>query len=337
MPCRPLALDLFCCSGGSTTGLETAGFDVIGIDHKPSAHWTGSGELHEADLSTADAVEAVIRAFRPDFVSSSPPCQRFSSATPTKNRLDHPDLIASTREGILRTGVPAWIENVATDAVPFTGFWVMLCGIHVGLWNLKRHRRFELIGWRTQQPYHDGGLCMYGPAGDGRDTTGVYGFVDAPGSERAKREVLCVVNAGTLWRDEPSGPDVEGRAEYRRQRRVAVAGHGAPDAAQSARYKRREVYTIAGDGGCSPGFGGDKAKRAEWRKRREIATVVSWGGPNDHSISRSLGQNRPGPECIRWREALGWIDGPRDRYSLAQCVPPAYAHWLGERFLEAAP
>ncbi len=45
------------------------------------------------------------------------------------------------------------------------------------------------------------------------------------------------------------------------------------------------------------------------------------------------GQNRPGPECVRWREALGWLDGPKDRYSLAQAVPPAYAAWLGYAFL----
>ena len=331
---KPLALDLFCCSGGVTVGLERAGFDVIGVDlcrsqlpkdhplynrEDGTQHWCGSGEVHMADLSTADAVEGVIRAFAPDFVTSSPPCQRFSTATPTKNRMDHPDLIASTREGIKRTGVPGWIENVATDAVPLTGFWVMLCGIHVGLWNLKRHRRFELIGWRTRQLHHDNGLCMYGLGDDGvprnvvslhngsmgsnqrkaRETTGVYGVVDAPDSERARRNIESVHEGSN--------------ARAARQRRVAVAvavaGHGAPDAEQSARYKRRAICTVTGENGVN--------------------------GPKDENGVRQWGQNRPGPECIRWREAMGWLDGPRDRYSLAQAIPPAYAEWLGRRFLEA--
>lgn len=337
---KPLALDLFCCAGGSTTGLEAAGFDVIGIDHKPSHHWTGSGEVHEADLSTADAVEAVIRAFAPDFVSSSPPCQRFSTATPTANRADHPDLIASTREGIVRSGAPAWIENVATDAVPFTGFWIMLCGTHVGLWNLKRHRRFELIGWRTQQPYHDNGLCMYE-----RDVTGVYGFVDAPTSERARRNVESIHDGSEM---------TNSRKARVRRAVVHCAGEGSQamttDPSVAKQRHRRLVSTISGDGGCSPGFGGDKAKRAEWRKGkgRVVVTVAGegWGATPGGSRAAKLrvasgmtteeayAQNRPGPECIRWRRAMGWIDGPKDRYSLAQAVPPAYAEWLGRRFLE---
>lgn len=340
-----------------TVGLERAGFDVIGVDWCPSQHprapgkkapgdgsrfWCGSGELHMADLSTADAVEAVIRAFRPDFVASSPPCQRFSTATPTASRMDHPDLIASTRAGIVASGVPGWIENVATDAVPLTGFWVMLCGsMFPELYHLKRHRRFELIGWRTPQPWHNSRLCLYG-------------------SDAHEPCDLC--------RD---------LAPSTRRVAVAVAGNGPPDAEQSARYKsrretvsvvqnancdrgsrrggqyKRDVVTVVGEGNTTPGFNGDKAKRAEWRRTRngarEVVSVAGDGsgnrgrGPHRKTLTlvanqgegpgQACGQNRAGEKCIRWRTALAWLDGPVDRYSLRQAIPPAYAEFLGRKFL----
>lgn len=220
---RPRALDLFCCAGGCTKGLEAAGFDVIGIDWKPSQHWTGHGELHQADLSTAEAVEAIIRAFAPDLVSASPPCQRYSSATPSSALHRHADLLDSTRRGICAAGVPGWIENVPGAPLEAS---VLLCGsMFEKTLGVRRHRLFELIGWWTLEPHH--GTCTRG----------------------------------------------------------------------------RSVVTIAGNGGHGPG--------------------------------QKHGQNSTGPECIRWREALGWIDGPRDRYSLAQAIPPAYAEWLGRRFLES--
>lgn len=250
---RPLALDLFCCSGGSTVGLERAGFDVIGIDHKPSQHWCGAGELHEADLSTADAVESVIRAFAPDFVSASPPCQANSVATAKHTRERHANLIASTREGMVRTGVPGWIENVPPIArirwPELVRPDVVLCGsMFPETPRLRRHRHFELIEWYVFTPPHWN--CTFEP--------------------------------------------------------ISVAGKGPPDRHQAARYKaRRAVITATGNG---PTGGADR--------------------------NGFVGQNRPGPECIRWREAMGWLDGPRDRYSLAQAIPPAYAEWLGRRFLE---
>lgn len=320
---RPLALDLFCCSGGSTTGLERAGFDVIGVDHKPSQHWTGSGELHQADLSTADAVANVIRAFRPDFVSSSPPCQFASTATPSAARAKHPNLIPSTREGILRSGVPGWIENVEAARPHFRGWWVLLCGsMFPETYHLQRHRLFETIGWKLPQPHHNKLLCKRGSDGH------------APCA-------LC----------EDLAPSV-------RRMAVAVAGNGPPDAAQTARYKRerRDIVTVVGEGNCAPGFGGNKEKRAAWRRGRngvrEVISVAGDGsgnggrGPRRKTLTLAgnqgegpgqlCGQNRAGVECIRWRTALGWLDGPRDRYSLRECVPPVYAEALGQAFLAGA-
>lgn len=289
---RPLALDLFCCAGGATTGLERAGFDVIGVDWKPSQHWTGTGEVHEADLSTADAVEAVIRAFKPDFVASSPPCQFASHATPTEARARHANLIPSTREGIIRSGVPGWIENVEAARPHFRGWWVLLCG---SMWpetyHLQRHRIFECIGWKTPQPRHDRLLCRKGS--DAHETCDLCRDL-APSDRR-----MAVA--------------------------VAVAGNGPPDAEQSARYKRgrngvREVISVAGDGSGNRGRG----------PRRKTLTIA---GNQGEGPVQTCGQNRAGIECIRWRTALGWLDGPRDRYSLRQCLAPAYAEFLGRAFL----
>lgn len=265
---RPLALDLFCCAGGATTGLERAGFDVIGVDWKPSHHWTGAGEVHEADLSTADAVEAIIRAFKPNFVASSPPCQAFSMATPTRSRGNHADLIPAAREGITRTGVPGWIENVHGAPLHHA---IRLCGsMFPATQRLRRHRFFELIGWFTFEPSHDD--CLYE-----RDS-GVW------------REVESLHNGST------GNNTRKGRI---RRAALQLTGHGAPG--RLYRAKRENVVTMAGNGGHGPG--------------------------------QEPGQNNTGPDCINWREAMGWIDGPRDRYSLAQAIPPAYAEWLGHAFL----
>lgn len=245
---RPLALDLFCCAGGIAVGLERAGFDVVGIDWKPSQHWCGAGEVHEADLSTAEAVEAVIRAFEPDFVNASPPCQANSVATGTRARAAHPRLIGSTREGMLRAGVPGMIENVPpTRAARWPEIVrpdVLLCGaMFEDTRRLRRHRHFELLGWFTFAPPH----------------------------------LNCAV---------------------------------------------RDVVTVCGDNG--PTGGKDRAHR------RRVMTLAGHAG---HGPGQHFGQNRAGVEAIRWREAMGWLDGPKDRYSLAQAIPPAYGEWLGRQFL----
>lgn len=304
---RPLALDLFACSGGSTTGLEAAGFDVIGVDHKPSQHWCGSGELHQADLSTAEAVEAVVRAFAPDLVSASPPCQAFSSATPTKNRGDHPNLIPSTRAGLLAAGVPAWIENVHGAPLHHS---IRLCGsMFPETQKLKRHRFFELLGWFTLEPEHVN--CTFAPvSGDGHgppDLVQSAEYRQRDGS-RQRRGVESVHEGSNA------------RAARQRRETTMISGHGPGGERYAAQRKKREIVTVIGD----------SSQGVQGRERRRSITIAGNQGEGPGQI---CGQNRAGPECIRWREALGWIDGPKHRYSLAQAVPPAYARWLGERFL----
>lgn len=256
------ALDLFCCGGGSTTGLQRAGFRVVGADHKRQKEYPGDDFL-ERDLSTAEAIRAVIDEVRPDFISSSPPCQVFSVATPTRSRGNHANLIPACREAITGSGIPGWIENVSGAPLHHA---IRLCGVMFpDTQALRRHRYFELLGWFAMEPEHVG--CTF-------------------------RSV------------------------------VPVAGHGPQDAAQSTRYAaaRREVVTVAGDGSGNRGRG----------PRRRSVTIAGNGG---HGPGQTPGQNNAGPEAIRWREAMGWLDGPRSRYCLAQAVPPAYAEWLGRAFL----
>ena len=60
------ALDLYCCAGGATRGLQQAGFHVTGIDHKPQCNYCGDvfvladvlTYLATADLSGFDFIWA---------------------------------------------------------------------------------------------------------------------------------------------------------------------------------------------------------------------------------------------------------------------------------------
>jgi DNA (cytosine-5)-methyltransferase 1 len=77
-------VDLFCGCGGLSMGLVGAGFDVqAGFDCWDKALLSYNANLPHAamraDFRTEAAVEAV-RAFSPDFIAGSPPCQDFSSA-----------------------------------------------------------------------------------------------------------------------------------------------------------------------------------------------------------------------------------------------------------------
>ena len=91
---RPLAVDLFCCGGGLSLGLEEAGFEVIlGVDldeyavETHRAHF--GGVSFRADLSDSDEISKIIDALQGitvSLVAGSPPCQPFSRAGSSKIR-----------------------------------------------------------------------------------------------------------------------------------------------------------------------------------------------------------------------------------------------------------
>jgi DNA (cytosine-5)-methyltransferase 1 len=130
---RPRALDLFCCAGGVSVGLQRAGFDVTGVDIHPQPRYRGGVFVQE------DALAYPLDGF--DFIWASPPCQAF-----TKLRVLHPehrapDLIAAVRTRLEASGAAWVIENV--PGAPLRAP-ILLCGsMFPELVALQRHRLFE--------------------------------------------------------------------------------------------------------------------------------------------------------------------------------------------------
>jgi len=134
-------LDLFCCAGGASMGYHLAGFEVIGVDHKPQPNYPFQFFQH-------DAVDFMKRWGREyDFIHASPPCQGYSNHTKEDSEYvnhskgkDEPRLIQTIRE-LIPGDTPYVIENVIGAKKelikPF-----QLCGVMFGL-PFARHRLFE--------------------------------------------------------------------------------------------------------------------------------------------------------------------------------------------------
>lgn len=132
---KPRLLDLFCGAGGCSVGYHRAGFDVTGVDIE--AHPDYPYTLFVADaLHFADEW---LEAGDFDAVHASPPCPRYSTATPAANRDNHPDLVGPIRDKLRAWGGPYVIENV--PGAPLDNP-VTLCGSMFGL-GVRRHRLFE--------------------------------------------------------------------------------------------------------------------------------------------------------------------------------------------------
>lgn len=134
---RPLLLDLFCGAGGAAVGYHRAGFDVVGVDIKPQPHYP-------FEFIQTDAIgylEDWERSWKSPYaaIHASPPCQRYSRATPHRTRGNHPDLVDPTRQLLLKTRLPYVIENVEFAPLPNSA---KVCGSYFGL-PIQRHRLFE--------------------------------------------------------------------------------------------------------------------------------------------------------------------------------------------------
>lgn len=120
-------------------GYHRAGFDVVGVDHKPQPHYPFPFIL-------GDALEFIAEhGHEYDVIHASPPCQAFVSLRWMYNAKQHADLLTPTRDLLEGLGQPYVIENVAT--APMKNY-ITLCGTAFGLGTddaeLWRHRRFEM-------------------------------------------------------------------------------------------------------------------------------------------------------------------------------------------------
>jgi DNA (cytosine-5)-methyltransferase 1 len=132
---RPRLLDLFAGADGCSVGYHRAGFDVEGVDKEP--HPDYPFELHVGDAM--DWLTDPDRLARYDAAHASPPCPRYSTATPLEAHERHPDLIGPVREALRAWGGTYVIENV--PGAPLVNP-THLCGSAFGL-RVQRHRLFE--------------------------------------------------------------------------------------------------------------------------------------------------------------------------------------------------
>ena len=171
MSAKPRLLDLFAGAGGAAMGYSSAGFEVVGVDFKPQPHYP-------FEFIQADALEHLKGFLVPDgwrlfnhfdAIHASPPCQRYSLiARNTGVSMNHPDLVAATRELLIATGLPYVIENVKgsplINPVKINGGAL---GLGSGDMDLPRERHFEL-----SFPFN--GLIPP-PSRQRRHSMGVYG------------------------------------------------------------------------------------------------------------------------------------------------------------------
>lgn len=149
---RHRALDLCCGAGGFSAGLHAAGFDVTGVDSAPQPDYPYRFVL-------ADALTVDLSGY--DVIVASPPCQRWSVATPVHLRESHPDVLTPLRDRLILAGVPYVIENV--PGAPLLDP-ILLCGETLRL-GVRRHRLFESNVSLT------GTGCVH----DAEEIVGVYG------------------------------------------------------------------------------------------------------------------------------------------------------------------
>jgi DNA (cytosine-5)-methyltransferase 1 len=183
-------LDLFCGAGGASMGYHWAGFEIIGVDHKPQPNYPF--RFIRADVFEYLDAEQCLGAF--DAIHASPPCQAFTDLKDMYNARLHADLLTPTRAILPSLGLPYVIENVEGSPMDAT---IVLCGSSFGLGaegaRLQRHRLFE-TNWPLLAP-----PCVHGVA---ERVIGVYG-----GHGRDRRRTANTQDFSTAARRAAMGID----------------------------------------------------------------------------------------------------------------------------------
>lgn len=134
------ALDLCCCAGGATRGLQQAGYHVTGVDIRPQPHYIGDAFVCDDAMAWLRGEREPLDSF--DLIWASPPCQLYSQLTPEDRRSAHANLLPEVLTILRAQPVPYIVENVQGARRYFRNA-VVLCGTMFGL-PIWRHRWFEI-------------------------------------------------------------------------------------------------------------------------------------------------------------------------------------------------
>lgn len=134
------ALDLFCCAGGATRGLQLAGYHVTGVDKNPQPRYVGDRFFQDDALAWLRGEREPLESF--DLIWASPPCQRYSELTPPERKENHPDLLPIVGDLLRAQSQPYILENVEA-AKHLLRSPIKICGSMLGL-PIWRHRYFEI-------------------------------------------------------------------------------------------------------------------------------------------------------------------------------------------------
>ncbi len=164
-------LDLFAGEGGASAGYVAAGLDLLAAVDLDNNHMKKHRAYAYGLTLTATWEDGLEKyAADADLIHASPPCQRFSSATPSGSRDNHLDLIEPVRKALLATGKPFVIENVPRAPLEDP---VWLDGSMFDLtvqWDIPKDKVKPLrrpTGWGTWQVVESRDEWAAGPVIDG--------------------------------------------------------------------------------------------------------------------------------------------------------------------------
>lgn len=301
---RPRALDLFCCAGGVSRGLQLAGFDVVGVDIHRQPHYLKGPGMLGAVFVQADALVYLAGVIAGehghfDLIHASPPCQAHTSLRHLHKHRQYVDLIPETRELLQRWGGPWMMENV--PGAPLGGAnLTMLCGTMFGLQTpdgraeLRRHRLFETGFSIPLRP-----ACQHGHIG--------FESVSVTGT----------------------GMGVGGRARWKKRRALNVTGHAVE--ISPTNWPQKKVLTVCGHTPVDNTqrevitATGDRCNSSNTPRREAAKTISVTGSTPQRQEVHNKERETFSADDARAAMGIDWMPMAK----LSQAIPPAYAHWLG--------